>query len=409
MSQVRAYFNSVLVLLKGSVFAHIITLLSLPILSRLYSQEIFGELAVLISSSAILSIFLPLRLDLAIYNSQSEADEAHTWLAALWVSFVNLLLSYLILIIFELRLTELFNINLLTLYLIPLSAFLLVLFNLNTNYSIALEKYDTVKNVKIFRSALLATSQISLSFISTGLILGEMIGRGGGVWQLYRSFKHKIAKHIKSLEIKEQLKRHSGFIKFSVIGGISNSTSIQLPSLFFASQYGLQLAGVYLITNRLAAIPIALIGQSMQQVFSSKFSKLSTNDERLNLVYSVVFRSMCVSLCFFGTFWLTLPFVVPLFFGEGWSQVTEFLILLFPMLASQLGIFPITNVLNLLNKQSWSMVWDLTRLLSLILVIFVTVSFRLSGEVFLLTYSLVMSSFYFVLLFLVRRVIKNGK
>ena len=409
MSQVQGYFKAVSTLFKGSAVAHIITLCCLPILSRLYSQEQFGELAVVISCSAVLSIILPLRLDLSIYNTQKISEEVYAWVSALIVSSVNLTLSYVILYLFSADIARYLNITVELLYFVPILSYLLVLFNINSNLAISQESFTAVKNAKIIRGVVLNSCQMSLFLFPLGLVIGEVVGRTAGISKLYLAFKHSVLKHYRDTNVKQQLLIHSRFIKFSILGGLANSLSIQLPSIFFASQFGLKVAGLYLLTNRIAAIPIALVGQSMQQVFSSKFKKLTHPKEKLNLINRVIFISLIVSSLLFLAVWVSAPYVIPFILGSQWGRVSEFLILLLPMLVAQLGIFPITNVLNILNKQKFSMIWDLLRLGCLLLIMFCTVEFNLEDGVFLITYSSFMCVFYFILFLIVRKVVANEK
>jgi O-antigen/teichoic acid export membrane protein len=90
------FLKDALSLSGGTAIAQVITFVSLPILTRLYTPEDFGILALYVAISSMLSIFATLKIEQIIMLPESDED-AENALLALFV--ISLLFSLLILIL----------------------------------------------------------------------------------------------------------------------------------------------------------------------------------------------------------------------------------------------------------------------------------------------------------------------
>lgn len=73
----RAFARSVGVLVGGTAFAHGITAVTMPIVSRLYTPTDFSSMAVFASLSTILAVAACLRFDVAVSLPERDEDAAH--------------------------------------------------------------------------------------------------------------------------------------------------------------------------------------------------------------------------------------------------------------------------------------------------------------------------------------------
>ena len=408
-TSISKYISSVAALMKGNAAAHVVTLIMLPIISRLYSQEQFGYLALLLSLSGILATIIALRLELSVFNTSSRDELFHSFITAFVVSFILFLLLQCLSFLFLENIATLTGAPQTVILLVPFSAFLLLLFNLLTNVAVIDEKYRAIAKIKITRAAILGVGQVALQAFSKGLLLAEILARLIGGAQLFLAYVKAALKTLPSFSFVETLTKHQNFIKFSVVSGGFNSACLQLPSIFIAYQFGAAAAGLYLMTNRIIAIPLALFGQSMSQVFSSKLKKIENNREKSKFLNGIVVRSSLVSVVIFSIIALSTPIIVPIFLGEGWGDVSTYILYLIPMFFAQLAIFPINNVLNMLNEQRLTLAWDCSRFICLAVLCYFIVRYNFKIEYFLLAYSLIMLTFYSILLLLAKWKLSNEK
>ncbi len=399
------FIMNVLTLVSGTVLAHIITLVVLPILSRIYNQQQFGELAVLMSSSAILSIFMSLKLEMAVFNHNTLDKRSKLVITCLFITCVNLSVCYLTLWFFESKIVSLFDTESIkdVIHYVPLAALLLAWFNLFTNFAIAEKSYKAVAATKVVRSAALAGFQLFFSFFTLGLILGEVISRFFGIYSL--SKKTLFSKSVKlkgsPLLFCKTLKENKKFIQFSTPAGMMNMGSLQLPTLIIASSFSVVAAGLYLMTQRIIAVPLVLLGQSLAQVYSSEFATLNSDKpKRLKLFHDVSIKSGLIAIGFFCVLALIAPYIIDIALGSEWHKVADYIVLLCPMFALQLAVAPISNTLNMLNKQQYMMLWDTIRLGCLVILLVLTQSLSFDIEAFLLFYSFIMAGCYLLLYFI---------
>ncbi|WP_462159460.1 lipopolysaccharide biosynthesis protein [Pseudoalteromonas sp. GB56] len=319
-----AYFNSyvkgVLKLVKGNALAQLITFAATPFIARLYSKEEFGVLAVVVSASAVLSIVVSLKLELSIFNSRKESQLHHALFSAVITSIFNAFAFAALIFIFSNTLSAWLNVPTAVLFFIPPFAFLLAIFNTITNFLVYKGLYSSANSGKVSKSVITVISQFVLASAGKGLLISEALGRcAASIFSMKGNWRD-ITQYKVGFSFKKQLTLSKSFIKYSVPAGLMNSASLQLPSLFLAYQYGAAAAGVYFLVNRVAAAPLALVGQSMSQAFSSQFSKLDCSNNRKELVNKVILKSFLVSLVIFSLVYIGAPSVSQFLFGDGWGM-----------------------------------------------------------------------------------------
>ena len=62
----KGFIKNIILLVSGTLLAQSVSIISSPILTRIYSPEAFGELGVFTSITSIFSVFMCLRYELAL-------------------------------------------------------------------------------------------------------------------------------------------------------------------------------------------------------------------------------------------------------------------------------------------------------------------------------------------------------
>src|SRR5512133_567535 len=86
ISNKKSFAFDVLTLTGGTTFAQILTILSVPVLTRLYQPENFGVWALYSSIASIISVIICLRYDYSIMLPESDEDAVNL----LGVSFLSI-------------------------------------------------------------------------------------------------------------------------------------------------------------------------------------------------------------------------------------------------------------------------------------------------------------------------------
>lgn len=82
-----SFFSNVLKLVSGTTLAQVITILSAPIISRLFAPQAFGVLNVFTSIAGIVSIVICLRYEYAIILPEDDTDAINIFALCLIIAF----------------------------------------------------------------------------------------------------------------------------------------------------------------------------------------------------------------------------------------------------------------------------------------------------------------------------------
>ncbi|MDC5671976.1 oligosaccharide flippase family protein, partial [Acinetobacter baumannii] len=95
------FLKSISLLISGTIFAHAITVLALPFITRLYSPEDFSRLAVYTSLLGILSVIACLRYEIAIPLPESDDEAEKLLIISIINSFLFSLFLFVVLLSFS--------------------------------------------------------------------------------------------------------------------------------------------------------------------------------------------------------------------------------------------------------------------------------------------------------------------
>jgi len=146
---------------------------------------------------------------------------------------------------------------------------------------------------------------------------------------------------------------------------------LQLPTLLFASFFGVEVAGWYGLAQRMAGVPITLVAYSVSQVYFGEASRL--RNENPVAMRGLFLRVASRLLLFVGVpmalLGLTAPWVFGFVFGDQWRLSGWYIVLLLPMFVGQIVVRPLSQSLNILERQEIQLYWDIARLLVIVVVI----------------------------------------
>ena len=386
-----------------------------PILTRVYSPEAFGLYTLFISLFSILNATTSLKYELALPLTNEENKNL--------LLKVNIILGFLISLIIGglLFIFDLFNLysfiegieNLQEIwYYIPVSLFAFCIFT-NTNYYLIKNKsYKTIASINVLNSLFKVSSQISIGVISSlGLIMGDVISK---VIIMFLALLLVIRKplwirNLSKSSVKNLLKTYIKFPLYTLPASLLNSISTHITPMLIIIAFGPVVGGFYALTHRVLAIPIAFVGTSISQVYLSKAPELyKTNRKALKDLYLKVAKSLLlfsipiVIIAYFGSD------IFSFVFGPQWSEAGKYLKALIYLYVAQVVVVPLSQTLNIIEKNEIQLFWDLIRL-STTLFIFLGVAnyLDLNPIEALEIYSIAMFALYVVLFFTTLQILKN--
>ncbi len=216
-----SFFSNVLKLVSGTTLAQLITILTAPIISRLFAPEAFGVLNVFTSLIGIISIVICLRYEYAIMLPKDDADAGNLFALCLVIAFGISAACGLFLLVFGQNLANLLKSPDLYKYfwLIPIGLFIQGLFAALNYWNSRTKHFGRLSIARVAASLTTSALPIFLAFLgranAASLIFSYLAGTfifaivlGVQVLKDYGSF---LINNIHKSQIVANLKRYRKF------------------------------------------------------------------------------------------------------------------------------------------------------------------------------------------------------
>lgn len=408
----------VLTVASGTVLAHVITMAASPLLTRLYSPSDFGAFQIFVAASTVVGSILALRFEVAIPLAGSDRSAFDLLALALGLLFVGAAnLTFVVLLVWVLfrgasqRVQDFGPV----LLLMPLGAFNFGLAQILNYWAARSDEYKSLASSRVVQTSVQAVSQTAVAGLrALGLVAGDVFGRLCGSVYLLRRFSSDVEYAIRSASRSSIRKCASEFRRFPLLTAPSALVSVSglnAPILLIPALYSAEVAGWFALSNRIASVPLVLLGQAMAPVFYGEGAKLARSDL---LGFHRLYRSTVRRLALAGAIPILLgswfaPSVFSLVFGDAWTEAGTILRVLGALYFVQFVSSPLSQTLLIVDRQDWLLYWDLLRLAGVIASILVpAVAFDQGYLVTILSYSLFMAAMFLAMIGLNDRAIRSA-
>lgn len=359
-------------LLSGSVLGQVIIFLTIPFLTRLFSEEVFG-IYMLYSSSVFLSkIIITLRYELAIVLPKRDKDAINLFAFNIAIVFILSLFLFLLIIIFHDHIVSALKIQKIAyfVYFVPLSVFFLgniAAFNYWNN------RNDTFKNISIglvSKSLTMSVSQLLTgisAFKVIGLVPGLIVGQFINLLVVIKLSIKRIMKSFKHISVKRMLylaSKYRDIPLFNTILSFTNTLSNELPIILITRYFGLSAAGLYGLAIKVSKAPPGIIGQSISQVFFNEASKVYNAGGNLFNLIKRTYKNLFLTAFIIFIPLFAVSFFLDFIFGKNWIEVGSYVRILLPWLFIMFLSSPVSSLIVILNKQKIILIYDLLLLAS---------------------------------------------
>lgn len=376
MKIANGFFKNILILLSGNAIGQVINILVSPIISRIFTPEAFGVFGVFTSLISILTNTSSLKLEVALPILEDEQE----FKELLWVSlFVNIVFSCVVGIILKFlpySIYQKFDSESLIgyIWLVPVSLMLTGMFRILNCAVVRYKAFKAMSYSYINQIIVKNVVQIGLGYWNpTGVVLitGTVLNQATGMSNLFRVlWKRKILKWdtIWFKRINYHLKKHIDYIIFGTPSGLVNAVGLYLPIPLVIFYYGSKEAGLLSFCITLISLPMRTVGSAVSQAYVGECAEMLRNKKKgLTKLYvslikrlsALVFIPICLVL-FFG------KDMFRLFFGEEWTEAGHFAQILSLPFAMQFISSPLSQILNLLRQQKLQLIWDLIRMVAVV-------------------------------------------
>ena len=380
-----SFARNVGVLTGGTAAGQAIIVAASPILTRLYSPEEFGVLAVFAALLGILGVIASLRYELAIPLPETDEDAANVAILSLVVVLGMALASAAVAIPLRQPIADALNTPLLAKYiwLLPLGLLLIGIYQVFNYWAIRTKAFSAIARTKLIQSLSMVTVQIAgYALGPLALLSGRIFGQAAGtaaLGSLAFANRSEAFRRASPFGVRDAATRYHKFPLYSSWAGLLNSGGSQLPPILFSVFYGAGAAGLYMLAHRIIALPMTLVGKAIADVFMPDAVE-ALRESRLRDSVALVQKNLArIALPPAAILFIVAPDVFRIVFGPDWEEAGHMVRWLTPMLFLQFIVSPLSRIFLVLERQKLGLILQgnlfVLRLGSLVITGFFSVTF----------------------------------
>ncbi len=349
--------KNILKLANTSIVTILISLISLPIVTRIYDPSVFGEFQILLSTIGILSVVSSFKYEMAIVlpKNKIEANAVYS-LSIILLLFTTAIFS---IVSYFFGSWFLFFINAKVLepylFLLIIGIFLSGLVQI-AGYLLTREKnFYKLGNNRIIEASTTQGLKIGIGLVSPtflGLFISQVVGY---ILNLYLAIKKSNISFIFSRKkIFFVFKKYIKFLLYSTPAMFVNTLAIQLPVFFIAKNFGTESLGYYIFAIKLIDIPLGIVGNAISQVYYKEaVDKFHIGVEELFKLYKSMLKKLIIFMIIPSILiYILAEPLTPYIIGEKWVVTGEIMSILIIWKFFEFINAPISATLMVLNKQN---------------------------------------------------------
>lgn len=409
-------FRNMAMLAGGSGVAKIVGVISIPIITRIYTPEHMGVLAVFVALTAMLVPFGTLRYSMALPLPKNDGLALNLAVLCLISLGVMSVVTALVLSFFAKPILTLLDMQLLLPYwwLLIFTVIGAGLYEILSQWAIREKAFRIIAKTRVWQSLSGSFVKIGLGLLALkplGLLLGHMVTQAGGILSLANSFKKKFkarGRFVSKRRILFLLKHYSAFPKYRLPSQFLLVFSVQAPLIFSAKLFGAETTGQLGLALTALALPIALFGQTTGQAYYGEIAKIGRKNpgQIRKITKCVLKRLFILSIVPASILVMGGPWLFSVLFGEAWYNAGIFARILAIYLMAQFVSAPLMNVLNVFERQGLFLRVNVGRVILVVLIFSFSFYFDFSATLTIFFYSIVLTAHYLGISFTIYRLIK---
>ncbi|HEY6612165.1 MAG TPA: oligosaccharide flippase family protein [Pseudomonas sp.] len=356
------FARGVSVLVGGTAGAQMMMVLAAPLLTRLFTPEDFGLLAVYGGLLALFLVVAGLRYEIAIPLPEDEQVAANVTVLCLLVVTGTSLLSAVLVYFAGDAIARLLGVPMLSTYLwlLPVGVFFGGIYLALHYWAVRHKNFGDIAGTRIKQVFTTLTLQLlGYKLGPVALLLGHASGHGMGCLALGRHLlESPCLKQVSAAGILIAARRYRRFPLFSTWAGLFNTAGTQLPPLMLAALFSPAAAGLYTLAQRVLGIPMAVIGTAIGGVFLANAAEAHREQRLAPLVAKVHERLAHIAMPPALVLLLIAPEMFTLVFGEQWHDAGYFAQWMVPWLYVNFVASPLSSLFDVMERQKLELLFQ---------------------------------------------------
>lgn len=355
-----------MVLASGTALAQAIMVLASPLLTRLYTPEDLGVVAVFFAIPFTIRSTATLQYEGAILvNSDDALAMALVVLSFSILVIFCILIGLLISLVGE-DIARLANVPQLVSYtwMIPFLVFFLGATQIAQVWTIRRKGFRRISAAELSQAASSVTIQIAFG-LANWTPLGMVVGRVVGIIASNLAFMGPLLRDARVLCREISLARIGAaarmewrFPAFAGPSEVFRGLSAHSPSILLAWLIGPQALGLYVLADRMLSLPIAFIAEHVRKIFLSSAVEARRDGALPAVTEKLTEALLRVSLPLLAVFAISVPDLFALIFGKTWRESGHYAAILSPMLCAMFVAAPFSQVPMIFRRQSGELLFQ---------------------------------------------------
>lgn len=346
---------------SGNSVAQIIVLLAAPVITRIYSPEIFGIQGVFLAAISLLAPIAAFRYPMAIVVAENELEVKRLTALSLVTATVVSTILFFVIFFFRTQVSDLLGLDGigLLIFFLPIALIMTALQEISNYTASRKQRFRPISIVSAIQSLAVnlarilggivsptANVLISISSIAPGLHAAMLSGS-----QLIKTKFRKLARSDFSI-LKSTAIRYREFPIFRTPTDFLNAASQTAPVLLLSLFFTPAVAGLYTLTRSTMTLPSNIIGNAIGTVFYSHFAerhrgghRLTNSSTKATLGLLLGPGVLLIIFAYFG------PVIFEIFFGEAWREAGVYARWVSIATAFSIANVPAVKLAPVINRQ----------------------------------------------------------
>lgn len=367
MSHGQPLLRKIIALSSGYALAQLLLLVTMPLLTRIYSPSSFSVLGYLLALAITVQPLLSWKLNFALPLCRNEKELSTLYQFCLLLVLATSLVLGLIAVACHTLLMRHFSLTPTLILLFTLTLMGQGWAELLTLFAIKHDRTKHIAQARVARNLCFIAAQLLLAWVvgtsALSLVVASLIGLAINIaWLAKRSPKPRPSR-INWPLLSKLLRRFYKFPLYSSWPAVINNLATWLPLLVIGSYFGSTYAGWYFVITRLVQMPLGLLQTATSQVLLKSFADLHLNNESLKPLFIKALKYLALIACLVFLGCLLLSPLLGWILGQKWHQGGVILFWLAPAFALTFCFSPLSILFGVVNRNELCSLWQFFHLL----------------------------------------------
>lgn len=344
-------------ILSGMMLVNILSMATLPIITRMYNPGVYGGFQSLLALILTLSAFSTLKYEMAVVLPKHNTSAVSVVKLAFYILLSFTAIYLVVDLFFHGDLAGYLKVPMYSAWLLPILVFLTACKPIYLSWYSRNRRYGKISRNNVAEQLINRPLMILFGWISPSAISLVMAYGFSKIFTTVNLMRHS---RINLMKMKKKLLgfylvKYKKFPLFLTPATFANTLSAQAPMLLLGYFFSPAVVAYYAVVQRLINMPMALVQQSMSQVYYERAAKELQSKGNAAAITLKTIATLTVLSCVGGTFlfFFGSP-ILKIFLGAKFAQSGSYLILLIPWFLFRFIKAPI-NYWVLINRQEMTL------------------------------------------------------